>query len=403
MARALTPTLLSLDRWCSIIGNNPVHFNGGRGSIYYPDIGDCQDIWPQFSWQGPTVIAREDLALAIRDAEEDIRHILGFPLAPTFIPAENVPYPHFYDRTISAPTRNIRGKRKRLYTKQSHVLSLGRRALTLIDANVGVDFDDVDGDGFNETARVTVTTPLTNPKEIKVYFTGHNGDSAWEIRPVTSITIGSGQAVIRFPVWLIFLKEAVDQAPSTDGFQPIDIENDTNYELLVDVYREYVDTTNPVTFNFIDEGCGDGTETPSTGTGSATLVDGHSGAIVPYPNQAYMTEPESVTLWYQAGDVNEKYLDGSSLDPLSDYWAQTITWLATARLKLPICACSPIQDLVNDLQRNVLQVDRSRNTIFSIITPEMITNPFGTRVGEIRAWDRVSRVAGAFDLGGGAF
>jgi hypothetical protein len=183
---------------------------------------------------------------------------------------------------------------------------------------------------------------------------------------------------------------------------PIDIEDAGSYEATVDVYREYVDDTNSVTYNWTNgTGCD---TTPTSANGSATIRNADVGHITPTLDDPTCNgEVDNITVWYKAGVVDERYKHGLTLDPLSDYWAQAIVWLATARLRLPVCACGPVQMLVADLQRNILEIDRSRNTIFSIISPEMITNPFGSRVGEVRAWDRVARVAGELALGGGAW
>jgi hypothetical protein len=194
----------------------------------------------------------------------------------------------------------------------------------------------------------------------------------------------------------------VNAAPTNEGYRPIDLEETSNYEATVDVYREYVDATNSVMYNWTDGTACD--TTPVSESGSATIRNADVGLITPTLDVPTSNgEVDNISGWYKAGLVDERYKQGLTLDPLSDYWAQAIVWLATARLRLPVCACGPVQMLVADLQRNILEIDRARNTIFSIISPEMITNPFGSRVGEVRAWDRVARVAGEVALGGGAW
>ena len=85
MSRASTPTLLSLDRFARILGMNPVHFSGAAGPMYWPEIGNCDDIWPQYSWQHDyEFVSREELATVIAEAEYDIKEELGFSPAPTW-------------------------------------------------------------------------------------------------------------------------------------------------------------------------------------------------------------------------------------------------------------------------------------------------------------------------------
>ena len=67
-----------------------------------------------------------------------------------------------------------------------------------------------------------------------------------------------------------------------------------------------------------------------------------------------------------------------------------IAWLATARLERPFCSCDNVVDLVKQLRTDLALVGGplGYNT-----TLEQLNNPFGTRLGEIRAWQRVSKFA----------
>ena len=78
MARASTPTLLSLDRFARILGVNPVHFNGGAGDPVWPRAGQCDETWVQHPWQTMRTISREELAMEIRGSEDTIARYLGF-------------------------------------------------------------------------------------------------------------------------------------------------------------------------------------------------------------------------------------------------------------------------------------------------------------------------------------
>ena len=68
------------------------------------------------------------------------------------------------------------------------------------------------------------------------------------------------------------------------------------------------------------------------------------------------------------------------VDPV---WADLIIKLACARLDWPICSCSNVKTLVDEYKRSVAK--RTKDQAY-IVTPEMLSNPFGTRVGEIMVW-----------------
>jgi hypothetical protein len=82
MARAEPSTLLALDRYAQIMGINPAHFNGGAGADIMILKNACADVWPQHTWQSPDRVSRDDLADAIREAEEDLARAVGYYAAP---------------------------------------------------------------------------------------------------------------------------------------------------------------------------------------------------------------------------------------------------------------------------------------------------------------------------------
>lgn len=86
MARASTLTWLSLDRWAEIVGLNPLHFNGIT-TLLTPDsaCNSGEDVWKQYPYQDAGKISREDLAEAIRDAENQIANYVGYNLLPDWV------------------------------------------------------------------------------------------------------------------------------------------------------------------------------------------------------------------------------------------------------------------------------------------------------------------------------
>src|SRR6187402_2110188 len=173
MARASVPTLLSLDRWARIMHVNPVHFAGAVGSLIWPASGACEDIWPQYSWQTTEeLVGREDVGMAIATAEEDIKNALGKSAAATW----EIDEAHGYSFPDMRP--------RLVQTEYGEVIAPGRRAVTLIEAEAAVVRSDPDNDTWFERATVTVTTDVTDIRQIKLYFAGHDGDPEWEIRPL---------------------------------------------------------------------------------------------------------------------------------------------------------------------------------------------------------------------------
>jgi len=105
---------------------------------------------------------------------------------------------------------------------------------------------------------------------------------------------------------------------------------------------------------------------------------------------AVCREPDQIKLWYWAGDISQDYLKGLDCDPLAHWWAETIAWLATARLERPFCSCANVTSLAHKLRTDLALLSERQS--FSI-TPELLSNPLGTKYGEIQAWQRISKMA----------
>lgn len=424
MARASTATLLSLDRFAQIVGITPAHFNGAKGTTYFPEFNNCSDIWYQYAWQQYDHISRENLAIVIKQAEDDLTAVLGYSPAPVWVDDDIQQYPQFHRRDMwQLDGLNVRGARKSVKAKYGRFILAGQRATTAIDEDAAVVYSDADGDGYDETATITVATTLTDECQLKCYFDGHGGEPEWEIRPVRSKRITGGNVVFIFWAWQLLDPDLQEAIPTSAGIDPIDLEEATNYVTTVAVYREYTDTTavsaqffwqpDPLaTTGLIQVGicttCG-GSGCPActltSQDGCINVQDVMNGLVVPAPatynsdtgqwdqnTYTLCRDPDQVKFWYYAGDLSQEYLAGRTCEPLSQYWAETIAWLATARAHNPFCGCNNTLTLVQEWQRD-LSFTGSRELGQFQVSPIDLDNPFGTRYGEIKAWRRALRFA----------
>lgn len=384
MSRASTPTLLSLQRYAKIIGVPPVFFAGAFAETVWTMKGACEEVWPQFAWQKNMECSREDLAEAIADAEEDIALQLGFWPAPKWISAE--------ERIWPRPGYQINNI---VRTRFGKLITPGRRAVSEIDSDVTVVYSDEDSDNWDETATITVTTSITNKNEIKVYFAGHGGEPEWEIRPVKSITISGGTATIVVDSWMFIKPELLGAFPTSADFAGVNIESTDNYVDEVDVYREYTDTTVSVEHYWLPgSGCTEPSCTRTSSENCFVIVDPDAGYIRPlFDTEDFCTHgysPSGYRVWYLGGDQSDRYVNGSSLDPLSDYWAQAIAWLATARLERTPCSCGTGQAYFDAYTRDLARIKKGGDR--NIVTQDLLNNSlFGTKMGEVKAWERVSK------------
>lgn len=408
MARASNWTHLALDRYAAILGANPCHFNQAAGPNLMPPQS-CNDVLWQYNWQEGRFISREEIAEHIVEAEEDIAAVLGYWPGPRWITAEPHNYPGHFNRMWSGNGLDIQGNPKRIITHYGRLIAPGRRALTLLGtpttAGATLVYGDVDGDGYAETATITLTgLTVTDVREIKVYFAGENGDPEWEIRPARSKTLSGGTFTATFWVWQLIDPNLWEALPLAIENEAINIEDTSNLVTSVQVYREYNDTTQvSAVFYWLPGSC-DGCALVSQ-NGCATVAsvsqgelavrpatydsDSGSWADASWTTEAGNREPEQVKIYYYAGGQDDKYLTSRTSDPLSQRLAQAITWLATARLDRPLCDCATIKARMEALQRNLAHVKTGSSYQNG---QQVLDNPFGTRDGEVRAWQIVDKL-----------
>jgi len=414
-------TWLSLTRYARILGIHPVHFQGATGQDVWPFTGNsCSNIWPRHSWQNSDQVSREDLAFAIKQAEDEISSFVGYPLAPTWFSNVSLRFPQYHrPDKYGIGGMNVRGQRKSVNTNHGKLINAGARAVTLIDnpsvAGGELVYSDEDGDGFTELATITVATALTDACEIKVYFADQGADPDWEIRHPISKTLSGGNVVIKLDSWLLI--DPIEQAayPTDDGFMAIDISTVASFVTEVDIYREYTDNT-AVSSRFFWEpangqivvGCSQCGTTGctecsyTTQDGCLLIRDVENGFVVPSPATYNSTtgqwdsnvysvcrDPDRILAWYQAGDMDEAFLRGDSCDPLSDFFARAIAWVATARIERPFCQCGNVTALAESWREDLSfqGADAAYLLDFNILDA-----PFGTRRSELMAYKSLSQL-----------
>lgn len=414
VARPIPYTLLSLSRYARLMGINPAHFCRSTTSIspqVFPINSSCSSVWPRHSWQNHDQVSHEELAYAIQEAEEDIARVVGYYPGPKWISEDIQLVNGFFDHTYES-AYGLGGLPKSVLTTYGRFIQGGQREAVLIGtataAGGSLVFSDLDSDGVTETVTITLATAYTSTKGIKVYFAGMEAHPDWEIRPVRKIKITGGNVIITLDSWLLLNPEILSAFPTDEGFDALDLGDISNFVVSVEVYLE---RANPALksceFMFRPEDCSCG-ETDcavcsgSTQEGCLYGLDHKNGVVVPKPASydaasglwlyevpsCLYGEPRQVKLWYYAGEVDGRYSDGLSFDPLSDHWAEIIAWVATARLDRPLCGCGHAANVSEYLRTDLTKNMRD----FSFFTTrEQVDNPLGTRQGEILAWKKISR------------
>lgn len=403
-------SLLSIYEFGKVLGLHPLHLMG----VDTPGIDNgaasvCVHPLKQYSWQGSDGVSREELKLAIEEAETDIADVLGYwPLA-TWTIDERVdirPHNDGWYRTL----RDIRGDLFSVETQRKLVVSGGRRSKTLIQAGRPVAYTDLDGDGYAETAEVTVATTVTDAEELALYYPDatNPGDDDWQIRPFTYAAIAAGVGTIRFKREQAVIKSLYERldAPAINGLTA------ANFLQTVDVYRVYHDPNvqGQLVWRAVDlcdctglESCGSCGLTIQNAC--MTVKDNRLGIVTLSPAEWDSDEleftsadpavcgrrPDYVRLWYRAG-----YRDMNLPRPnttMARKWQLAVAKLAVSKLDRNICSCQAVSDVQShwsaDLRRS--SSVRGGSSTYKVTPYELENCPFGTTIAGMDAWRLVRR------------
>lgn len=403
--RANTVTKLSLYEFARILGINPLHFAGVKVDAI--QNVHCNRPYPQYAWQDNDRVAREDISIAIQEAETVIERELGYRLLPSWEEAEwhEVPRPWRKD-LVNISGMDVRGFANFVKADWGHVVTGGVRAATLLGAGAAVTYA---ADGYWRKGTATVAVPAgTNPCEIRAYYPGHSGEDEWEIRPL-EVTVAGLVATVK-----VRQEVAVDevmwealQFTAADG----DDATDADFLATVDIYRVYNDPQTQVTLRWLPvPGCGCGSESCaqcsySNQTGCFVLSDEPRLGLALFSpgtwdaaSQSFSSapfvvdrQPDIVLLYYLAGLQSQRA--DCPRRTLDEAWARSIAYLAAARLDRPPCDCNP-----DAWER--WREDLSEGAKFQVQAAQL-DNPFGTRRGEVYAWNRV--ISNGQAIGRGVF
>lgn len=243
------------------------------------------------------------------------------------------------------------------------------------------------------------------------------------MRPLRSASIVGTTLTITIDSWML-LDPALWEALPNAAADPTAINMDVaaNFVTQVDIYREFNDVTAQSSQFFWEDGpenlllntcssCGSifsNNDCPACSlrfqNGCVYVRDVNRGIVVPVPATydsddarweedqfSICREPDQVKLWYKAGDVDQRFLAGTTCQPMPEYWAQAITWLAATRVERPFCMCTNVQAMQQRLRVDLRQSDPDGPTYF--LTEEEARNPFGTRRGELMAWRRLRKLS----------
>lgn len=398
MAKASTPTLLSLEQFAEIIGANPFHFQMVT-CLAHPYRTDVQDIVFKYAWQDYEHAGWEEIALAIASAEAKIASYIGFWPAPKYVEQETTEYPKFNTAGIEMESYSYNAihtltRYPTIHCEWKKFIKGGRRRVDVVTLSVPIVYSDEDGDGFSETATITISGLTTTdwlPKEIGVYPLTDT-DPTERIRnlkvTITSSTVtivGSSVLFINPALW-----EAARDGTSING------DDSTVFLTEVNVYREYCSDlgTTYAPLLLMEQ---DTAATPLTAFSTTygllqpynkersivSLIraswDSTANAWVYGSSSCSTVAPNLAQVYYLAG------VDTDGQGKMQPMLARAVASLATALMTKPVISQGPPE--------NLLQYWQSTTPTGTF---GLMGCPWGTRNG---AWEAYSMVRDLFSEG----
>jgi hypothetical protein len=387
MARAHTSTLLPLDRFAAIVGIHPLHFNQCQvDEIAPPRV--CGMPFIQYGWQAADTTGRDDIALAIADAESMFAREAGFWPAPKYM----------HNEVHVLKMNGVWRITPSVKTDYGYLTAIGALTKSVVSAGAAVVYSDVDGDGYQEVATITVATTVTDPNQICIYYPGRTDDYD-EIRPI-KVTIAAGVATITCRRELLYLDDLVEIL-NPRAFDGLDA---ANFLATVDVYRKYIDYSDQGYLTWLEPLC---TQCGGTGCTACVLtvhdictkiINSRQGTLY---TEAATYDAVTDTFTYGCDDCGNpskatlNYVAGWPLDGrnMAGEMERAITYLAVAQLDRPLCACNNVSVFATQWQEDLALRHASQGSAqsYNFSTKLLDNNPFGTTRAAIYAWRIVQK------------
>jgi hypothetical protein len=394
---------LPLDRFFRIVSYSPILAN--QVVIMYNELQRdvaCSDPVLQYTWQprGGGRPGREEIAQAIQQAEDTIYRALKFS-----------PSPRWFTDEVDLTTAHRWGFWPNgafgLRTNNFHLIEPGVERYKYL-GSPQVTYDDTDGDGYKETATLTldsVGAGVIDANEISAFPPGYGPDPALEIRPLRvdfdSLNNQINITVARHLLARWDLQERLD-AQGIDGMA------DVNFYLELDIYRHYTDPSQAVEIVWPCGGCGVCAACGvQTATGCFTITDPRNGLVRVSPARwiedsyfaslgagagawdvlscIWIQTPARIKLHYRAG-----YIDSRLKRPLVEMAPElerAVAFLALSYLDREWLTCEQIRNLQAHWRLDL--ANQTSNAAMSNsfkLDPDLLACPFGTTRAALYAW-----------------
>lgn len=265
------------------------------------------------------------------------------------------------------------------------LISLGKRATSLIAAGAAVTYSDPNSIGVNDMATITVNTTIAN-SEIKLYFQVTDGapaagDYRYEIEPIFVTDNGAGVVTIKAHRALFvkpteWAREYVANDVNFNTPNVVDTGSPAGFVTAVDVYRVYTDTSANIELL----------------SGDGTLLQTYTGEVIDSQlstfrmgdlcgTSCYDKRPQRIVVNYLAGAA----LVNGNID--SELYEAAAAYAAgNMQSKLSKMSYWSLNIWEN---YHAPMVEKVGGVMVPIATKRQSNSGYGARTGQVMAWEVV--------------
>lgn len=393
--------LLPLDEWRRIMGLNPFAFWQLGDDDKLRINSACSPLVFQYAWQNANALGRAEIADAIMSAEQKLKLVLGYSVAPDY-EADELQFPEHYDpRLAHLSATDQKGRWLALQTKRGHVQALGAVELSHI-GNASVTLADADGDGVDDTFTLSIATTVTDATELAVYFVtadrfdGADVSERWRVQPVRA-SISSGTATIKGRAWTI-VRPVKHEGVTSAALDPAVI-GVLASSLAVYRRRPAPDQHGALVWETIPDGCYCDTSMVTTDPAGNTTQTARyqvrnsergwiAGEAASYDSGAGEWSAAGWAVGYPPQKLRVNYLAGYPLvnGEMPEWMKVMVARMAAAELGRKVCGCDDANGNVAHWQVDLSEQGGDKSYF---VAQGDLNNPFGTRRGHVDAWREI--------------
>lgn len=369
-----TDYLSSINKFATFFGLNPFYFNFLDPSCLYQIDETCLEFWTQNQFNSTNGLSIELLGQLIQYAEEQILEYYGESLGK-WITNEQHLYPHIirHGENVVPQLHNI------TFKTDYRLVKFGTPLITELDT-VPITYIDKDNDTFTETGRITYTVENLDPSTLKFYYPGYF--NVYELKDYKVISYTNNVLTVEFNKYdLISIetivnkpfnrKKAFSMCDETIYLDEIIIATETTNTCLPDVKLYYLESNCEPNCNYLHY--------PACGV----KMDDKFFHIRPqsYDDETGCVINKYAPICYDISHIEVNYFTQSK----NIYLVEQAIWnLVAARFPLANCNCTCTEGILQPLQIDTQY--KEKNSGNYIFTNTDARSPFGTKIGELRAY-----------------